>query len=111
MELVTTSTAALMVGAETSVTLVLAAAAVTGDVSFESMVQPEAVTMLPEVAVGDTCTTSCTEPPAPALSVPRSQLTWLPDSVAPPVVDTKVVFAGIDAVTTTPSAGELPVLA
>ncbi len=41
-----------------------------------------------------TCTTICTEPETPALSVPMFQVTTPPAIVPPPVADTNVVFAG-----------------
>jgi len=56
-----------------------------------------------------TRTTSCAEPEAPAASVAAVQVTTPPDSVPPPVADTKVVLAGTVSVTTRLVASMLPV--
>ena len=56
-----------------------------------------------------TCTTSCTEPDAPAASGPMVQVTTPPASVPPPVADTYVVFTGTVSVITTPVALAFPV--
>src|SRR5258706_580713 len=58
-----------------------------------------------------TRTTSCTEPEAPAFSVPTLQVTIPAEAVPPPVADTNVVLAGSVSLSTTPEALALPVFA
>src|SRR5262245_44023534 len=55
-------------------------------------------------------TTIWTEPLAPAARLPGDQVTTPPESVPPPVAETKVVLAGTVSVTTAPVALALPVL-
>jgi hypothetical protein len=74
------------------------------------MEQAPLVMMVPLASGLATRTTSCKVPDAPAARVPTFQVTTDPDSVPPPVAETKVVFAGRVSVTTTPVALPVPVL-
>src|SRR5947199_197955 len=76
------------------VTVVVMAAPATGAVSLLSMAYDELVITVPFARGLATCTTSCTEPDAPAGRNPRFQVTIPPASVPPAVAETKVVFAG-----------------
>src|SRR5882672_8839107 len=89
-------------------TVVLMAVPLTGAVSFESTAKAALVMSVPFASGLATCTTSCTDPEAPAASAPTFQVTTPAASAPPPVADTKLVFAGTVSVTTTPVALALP---
>src|SRR6266581_4675967 len=79
-------------GAE--VTAVVASGPVCGSDSFVSIAQPVLVMTVPFASGLFTRRTSCTEPDAPALTVPTFQVTTPPDRLPPAVAETNVVLAG-----------------
>src|SRR5262245_57443524 len=99
-----------MTGARGSVTAVASVGAVTGAVSFESIVQPLAWIRLPETAEDDTRTVIRAKPVPPETKVPGIQVTWFPVRTPPSSADTKVVPAGTVAWIWTPVAGAFPEL-
>src|SRR2546427_468658 len=91
------------------VTVVLMTPPAAGAVSVESMPYVLFVMTVPLARGLATCTTSWTDEDEPAFSAPMFQVTTPAASVPPAVADTKVVFAGIVSVITTPLALALPV--
>src|SRR5213593_174720 len=79
-------------------------------VSLESMLYVPLVMRAPFGSGLATVTTSCTDPDAPAASVPMFQLTTPPASDPPAVAEANVVLAGSVSRTTTPVASAVPVL-
>src|SRR6267378_2144337 len=98
-----------MLSTGADVTVVVAAAPATGAVSLLSMSYVPFVITVPFRSGLVTCTTSCTDPDAPAATRPRFQVTTPPDSSPPAVADTNVVFPGTVSLITTPVALALPV--
>src|SRR5882672_5425530 len=90
-------------------TVVAIAVPARGAVSLLSMLYVALVITVPFARGLATCTTSCTEPDAPAASAPMFQVTTPAASVPPAVADTNVVFAGTVSVMTTPVALAFPV--
>jgi hypothetical protein len=90
-------------------TVVVIAAPFVGAVSLLSTLYVLLVINVPFASGLATCTTSCTEPDDPAFTAPMFQVTTPAASVPPPVADTKLVFAGIVSVITTPVALAFPV--
>src|SRR5262245_66617242 len=92
------------------VTVVVVAVPAAGLVWALSML-PAPLVMTVALASGlATRTTSCTDPLAPAATVPMDQDTVLPESAPPAVAETNVVFAGTPVVSTTLVAFALPPL-
>src|SRR5882724_1424470 len=72
----------------------------TAAVSLLSMLYEALVIVVPFASGAAMATTSCAELEAPALSVPRLQVTTPPESDPPSVAETKVVLAGSGSVST-----------
>src|SRR5947208_1864124 len=91
-------------------TVVVIAAPLVGAVWLLSMLYVPLVITVPFAKGLATATTSCTLVDAPAARAPMFQVTTPAASVPPPVALTKLVFAGMVSVMTTPVAFMLPVL-
>src|ERR1041384_1948134 len=91
------------------VTVVVSAAPAAGAVSLLSMLYVPFVITVPFASGLATCTTSCTDPDAPAASAPMFQVTTPAASVPPPVADTNEVFAGTVSLIAPPVALAFPV--
>src|SRR5712692_8569281 len=89
-------------------TVVMIAVPATGAVSLLSMLKVALVITVPFASGLATCTTSCTDPEAPAFTAPMFQVTTPPATEPPAVADTNEVFAGTVSVITTPLALALP---
>src|SRR5438094_686010 len=92
-------------------TVVVIAAPAVGAVSLLSMLYVPLVMTVPFASGLVTATTSCTLADAPAARAPMFQVTTPAASVPPPVADTKLVFAGMVSVITTPVALAFPLFA
>src|SRR5262245_56646970 len=90
-------------------TVVVMEAPAVGVVSLLSMLYVTLVMTVPFANGLATCTTSCTEPEAPAARLPMFHDTTPAAGVPPPVADTKLVFAGRVSLITTPVALAFPV--
>src|SRR5262245_50601188 len=98
-----------IVSAGDDVTVVVSAAPAVGAVSLLSMLYVPLVITVPFTRGLATCTTSCTDPDAPAARGPTFQVTTPAASVPPPVADTNEVLTGTVSVITTPVASMFPV--
>src|SRR5438874_1792736 len=90
-------------------TVVVAFGPVCGRISLLSIVQPVLVIRVPFAIGLFTRAMSCTDPDTPAPTAPMFQLTTPPESVPPPVADTKLVPEGSGSARTTPVALLVPV--
>src|SRR5436309_3545369 len=91
-------------------TVVVTDAPAVGAVSLLSMLYVPLVMTVPFTSGLATATTNCTLGEEPAARAPMFQVTTPAAGVPPPVADTKLVFAGMVSVITTPVALALPVL-